>query len=135
MFTILLDEQLTGYLRYIRSLAESEGWEAFARQLGVRFTNFPEVGLANGTPDRDVWIFCQSHGYYLLTDNRNAKGNDSLEETIRHCNTPTSLPVFNIGDRDRFAHDGQCALSVIVSMFDRLMDAQNLRGTGRHYLP
>lgn len=135
MFTILLDEQLTGYVGYFRTLAESDAWKALTQLLGVRFTNFPEIGLAAGTVDRDVWHYCQTQRIYLLTDNRNRRGADSLEETIRQYNTPMSLPVFTVSDRDRFANDRAYAERVIGSLFDRLIDADNLVGTGRLFLP
>ena len=54
MFTILLDEQLTGYVGYFRTLAESDAWKVIAQLLDVRFTNFPEMGLAVGTVDLDL---------------------------------------------------------------------------------
>jgi hypothetical protein len=135
VFTILLDEQLTGYVGYFRSLAESDAWTAIAELLGVRFTNFPEISLAAGTVDRDLWYFCQAQGMYLLTDNRNQQGADSLEEAIRQYNTPASLPVFTVSDRDRFANDRAYAERVIESLFERLIDANNLVGTGRLFLP
>jgi len=135
VFTILLDEQLTGYVGYFRALAESDAWKATAQLLNVRFAHFPELGLTAGTADRDLWHYCQAQRIYLLTDNRNQQGTDSLEETIRQCNTPASLPVFTVSDRDRFANDRAYAERVIESLFDRLIDADNLVGTGRLFLP
>jgi hypothetical protein len=135
VFTILLDEQLTGYARYIRSLAESDAWRSISELLDVRFVNFPGSGLATGTSDRDVWQFCQSQQFYLLTDNRNHDDVDSLEETIRQFNTLTSLPVFTVSDRERLANDRSYAEQVIESLFDKLIDPDNLMGTGRIYLP
>jgi hypothetical protein len=106
-----------------------------ATLLEVRFATFDDVGLGTGTPDRDLWYYCQAKGYYLLTDNRNAKDDDSLEVMIRNHNTPTSLPIFNVSDRSRLAADHDYAIRVFVTLMERLMDADNLRGTGRHYLP
>src|SRR5205814_60732 len=83
-----------------------------------------------GTSDRDLWHFCQSRGVYLLTDNRNASGRDSLEETIHEFNTFTCLPVFTISDRDRLINERSYAERVIATLFDRLIDAENLKGTG-----
>jgi hypothetical protein len=123
VFTILLDEQLTGYVGYFRSLAESDAWKAIAQL------------LAAGTADHDLWRYCQAQSIYLLTDNRNQEGTGSLEETIRQFNTPTCLPVFTVSDRDRFANDRAYADRVFESLFDRLIDADNLLGTGRLYLP
>jgi hypothetical protein len=135
VFTILLDEQLTGYAGYFQSLAESDTWRSIARLLDVRFVSFPDSGLATGSSDCDVWQSCQDRGFYLLTDNRNRRGADSLEETIRRRNMPASLPVFTISDRARFANERSYAERVIESLFDRLMQADNLLGTGRLYLP
>lgn len=135
MFTILLDEPPIGYIGYFRTLAESDAWKAIAQLLGVQFSNFPEMGLAAGMVDRDLWHFCQSQGIYLLTDNRNQQGGDSLEETIRQYNTPVSLPVFTVSDRNRFANERAYAERTIESLFDRLIDADNLVGTGRLFLP
>src|SRR5256885_962433 len=36
-------------------------------------------------------------------NNRNQQGADSLEETLHQYNTPASLPVFTVLDRDTFA--------------------------------
>jgi hypothetical protein len=135
VFNVLLDEQLTGYVGYFRALAASDTWTAISDLLDVRFANFPEMGLAAGTVDRDLWHYCQAQGIYLLTDNRNQQGTDSLEETIRQYNTPASLPIFTVSDRDRFANDRAYADRVIGALFDRLIDASNLVGTGRLFLP
>jgi hypothetical protein len=135
VFTILLDEQLTGFLGYFRALATSEDWNSLAELLGVRIVDFNDVGLATGTSDRDLWLFCQSRRLYLLTDNRNAGGSDSLELTIREFNTATSLPVFTVSDRDRLTNERSYSERVIESLFERLIDAENLMGAGRLYLP
>jgi hypothetical protein len=132
---VLLDEQMAGDVGYLRSVAESADWQSVATLLELRFATFDEVGLASGTPDRDLWDYCQANGFYLLTDNRNAKDDDSLEVTIRNHNTPTSLPIFNVSDRPRLAADNDYASRVVVTLMERLIDADNLRGTGRHYLP
>jgi hypothetical protein len=135
VFTILLDEQMTGYDGYLRSIAESDAWQSVTQLLGVRFLTFPEVRLTAGALDRHVWQFCQSERFYLLTDNRNRDGADSLEETIRQSNTPASLPVFTVSDRERLANVRSYAERVIEALLDKLIDADNLMGTGRIYLP
>lgn len=135
MLTILLDEQLTGFIDIIRALAESDSWKSISELLEVRFVNFPGIGLRAGMSDRDLWQYCQSNGYYLLTDNRNLSGKESLEETIRLLNADECLPVLTISDRGRFANDREYADSVVESLLDKLIDAENLRGTGRLFLP
>ena len=59
----------------------------------------------------------------------------SLVETIRRHNTPTSLPVFNIANRNRFARRHSYALRSIESLLDKLFYAENLLGTGRLFVP
>lgn len=43
--------------------------------------------------DAMVWHACQEHVLVLITSNRNQKGNESLEATIRERTTSNSLPV------------------------------------------
>ena len=71
----------------------------------------------------------------LLTENRNAEGPESLEETIRTLNTPNSLPVLTMTNPRRFARDKSYADRVTDRVLDYLLDLDNLRGTGRLYVP
>lgn len=71
---------------------------------------------------------------FLLTGNRNKRGDDSLEQTIRDENSAIALPVITVGDADRLAERAyreDCA--------DRLLDIvlypQNYLGTGRQFIP
>jgi len=103
--------------------------------LDVRLNNFKEVGLAKGTQDDQVWELCQRDQVYLLTDNRNEDTANSLETIIRTRNSPTCLPVFTISDLNRFRSDREYAEAVIAKLLEYLIDPENLRGTGRLYLP
>ena len=76
MTIVLLDEQLSGYVGYCRSLSSSETCEYLAKLVEVQFKTFAESGLASGASDLEVWQYCQTHRCYLLTDNRNADGDD-----------------------------------------------------------
>jgi hypothetical protein len=133
--TVLLDEQLAGDVALLRSMAEADEWLSVSSLLELRFATFNDVGLSNGSSDRGVWEFCQTNGYFLLTDNRNADNEDSLENTIRNSNTPASLPVFTIADRPRFNADQDYALLAFEKLIEYLIDSDNLRGTGRLFLP
>ncbi len=135
MVTILLDEQMAGDVAILRSIAESVDWQSVTSLLGLRFATFADVGLSTGSSDRIVWEYCQTSGYYLLTDNRNDKDEDSLEATIRKFNKPTSLPVFNIADRPKFNADRSYAILAFEKLLEYLIEPDNLLGTGRHYLP
>ena len=96
---------------------------------------FGDVGLDDKTPDDAVWRFCQENEYVLLTNNRNCDGDDSLEATIRRCNKNDSLPVITIGDGERFMHDWDYTIRAARKAIDYLFDIDNLRGTGRLYVP
>jgi predicted MPP superfamily phosphohydrolase len=103
--------------------------------LDVRITTFEEVGLAKRTPDEQIWEFCQHQKCYLITDNRNQDTPDSLETVIRTRTLPTSLPVFTISDIHRYRSERDYVEAVVAKLLEYLMDADNLRGVGRLYLP
>lgn len=132
---ILLDAQMTGFIDYVRSLANSPAWESITRGLEVTFTNFPEERLDSAISDREVWHFCQANRLFLLTDNRNDVGIDSLESMIRTANSESCYPVFTIGSRDRFANERSYAERFIEKLLEKLLDAEALLGAGRIYLP
>ncbi len=85
--------------------------------------------------DGVVWHRCQERAALLLTNNRNDDGPDSLEATIRVHNTPHSLPVFTIGDADSILASPEYAEQVIDRLFRYLLELDNIRGTGRPFLP
>ncbi len=109
----------------------SEGW---ATLFSIRFVTFGEVGLAFDTKDREVWRFAQEKGIILLTDNRNMKEEDSLEQTLREENTMASLPVLTVGNVNRIVerkYRERCStrLAEIVSELEKYM------GTSRLFIP
>lgn len=70
----------------------------------------------------------------LLTANRNAKGEDSLEQTIREEGTSISLPVITIGNLDRLIerdYREQCSARLV----DIVLLIENYRGVGRLFIP
>ena len=64
MSTILLDEHLGGYLRYLESLTFSDYWREIAQWLDLRFVRLSDVGIPTGTSDQAIWRFCQENGLY-----------------------------------------------------------------------
>jgi len=54
---------------------------------------------------------------------------------IRTRNLRTSLPVFTISDIKRFRSDRDYVEAVVAKLLDYLVDADNILGTGRLYLP
>jgi hypothetical protein len=132
---VLLDENIDGYADYLSRHLFSPTWNDISSSLGVSIATFEQVGLAKGTPDEQIWQFCQNRQFYLLTDNRNDDKPGSLESIIRTLNLPTSVPVFTISDIPRLRTDRDYVEALVARLLEYLMDAQNLRGLGRLYLP
>jgi hypothetical protein len=62
----------------------------------IQLMTFEDVGLPADSNDRVVWRFAQTNEMLLLTANRNAKGEDSLEQVMREENQPTSFPIIRL---------------------------------------
>ena len=135
MLRVLLDENIDGYADYLSRHLFSPTWNDISSALGVRIAGFEQVGLAKGTPDVQIWQFCQDQQFYLLTDNRTDDKPGSLEAMIRTGNLPTSLPVFTISDITRLRTEREYIEALVARLLEYLMDAKNLRGVGRLYLP
>ncbi len=127
----LIDYNLTGDAVLFWGTLSSEGWLDL---LPIRFFTFREVELPMDSSDRVVWDFAQTNQMILITANRNMKGDDSLEQTMREENTPTSLPILTIGNPDRFDESGyrqRCATRLI----EILLNLENYTGVGRIFIP
>jgi hypothetical protein len=114
---------------------QSADWREFTTDLEVSCLRFRDVGLDPETTDDVVWRYCQSNGHYLLTCNRNDDSADSLQATIRREGTPTSLPVFTLPDADRVYRNSAFLDRVVGKLLDFVGDGDNIRGTGRLYVP
>jgi hypothetical protein len=132
---ILSDVNIVGHVRVLFVRLESESWRELWGPLALPLITFPDLGLAPEAPDSLLWQVCQQQQVLLLTANRNMEGPDSLEETIRHRNTPASLPVFTIATVDRILHSRVYAERVVAKLLEYLMDLDQVRGAGRLYLP
>ncbi|MGH9842150.1 MAG: ACP S-malonyltransferase [Blastocatellia bacterium] len=98
MTTILVDHNMEGDATLLWGTIAGDGWLEI---VPMRLATFADVNLPVDSNDRVVWRFAQEHRMLLLTDNRNMKGDDSLEQTIREEITADSLPVITIGSLDR----------------------------------
>ncbi len=128
---VLVDYNLTGYIVLLQGTLASEGW---LELLSIQFMTLQEVGLAADTNDRIIWQFVQSNQMLLLTANRNAKGEDSLEQTMREEGTEKSLPVLTIGSLDRMmerSYREQCSARIA----DIILYVENYLGVSRIYIP
>ena len=88
MSTILVDQDIEGQVLLLWGALAAEGWLELCP---LTLVTFVQGGLPVDSSDRAVWRFAQAHGMILLTHNRNMNDVDSLEQTIREENTPTSL--------------------------------------------
>lgn len=128
---VLVDYNLTGYIVLLQGTLAAEGWLDL---LAIRFVNLTEAGLASDSSDRSIWRFAQSNQMLLLTANRNAKGKDSLEQTIREEGTSTSLPVITIASLDRLIereYREQCS----ARLADIVLYVEDYLGVSRLFIP
>jgi hypothetical protein len=132
---VLIDANIQGHGVHIWMRLQTSEWHEFTTSLDVSFCTFREVGLDPAAADNVVWRFCQSQGFYLLTSNRNEDSEESLEATLRREGTADSLPVFTLPLPDCIFSSPAFLERVIAKLFDYVLDADNIRGTGRLYLP
>lgn len=100
----------------------------------IEFATLKEVGLAADTDDRTIWRFAQSNQMILLTASRNAKGKDSLEQTMSEEGLSTSLPVLTIAKLDRFIerdYREKCSARIV----EIILDLNNYLGVNRIFIP
>lgn len=135
MIKLLADVNVEGQVARLVSWMQGEYWHELWDYLDIHSLTFADVGLAAHDVDVQVWHLCQEQELYLLTNNRNDDGPDSLEATIRNCNTSVSFPVFTFSDADRILQSREYLEEVAESLFDQLLRIDNLRGTARLYLP
>lgn len=135
MVTLLVDANLDGHAELLDLRLQSDAWRELRDHLDIQFLHLEKAGLDRTTRDDVVWRFCQQHGFYLLTANRNLESEDSLEATIRREGTAESLPVFTLADADRVYQSAAYLDEVVETMVDYLFDEANCRGTGRLFLP
>jgi predicted nuclease of predicted toxin-antitoxin system len=128
---VLVDYNLTGYVVLFQGTLAAEGWLDL---LSIRFVTLKEAGLSIDSNDRIIWRFAQSNHMLLLTANRNAKGGNSLERTIREEGTSASLPVITIGNLERLVereYREQCS----ARLADIVLSIENYLGVSRLFIP
>lgn len=131
MLTVLVDHNIEGQATLLWQTILTEKWTEL---LPMQFVTFSEVNLPIDSNDRQVWRFAQANRMLLLTDNRSLNDTDSLEQTLREENTPTSLPVLTIGNKRRVGerlYREQCANRLV----DIGLDLANYLGQRRIFIP
>jgi len=135
MVRLLADNDVVGHVEDLVQELRSARWADFWVALGLGLVYFRDVGLTQTSSDRQVWLVCQTEQLLLITNNRNQEDSDSLEATLRDLNTPHSLPLFTISDIQTFRTNRSYAERVVESLYEYIIDIEDLRGTGRLYLP
>ena len=135
MIHLLADVNIQGHIEFLVLRMQAEPWLGFWSHLELSCVTFADLELTPRDSDSVIWHRCQERRAFLLTNNRNDDGPDSLENTICTCNTPQSLPVFTIGDAERLKNEREYADRVIWALLEYLLEIDNLLGTGRLFLP
>jgi len=135
VIVLLADANIQGHVEVLVRRMQAEPFIGFWHDLHLSCVSFADVGLNPADSDSAIWQRCQERRVVLLTNNRNDEGPDSLEATIRNCNTPSSLPVFTIGDAQRLRDEREYSDRVIWALLEYLVEFENLLGTGRLFLP
>jgi len=132
---IMADHNVEGHVDALLRIWTAPPWNDFWKQLGCDVESFARQGIAPDTSDAKLWRFCQQQGIVLITGNRNAEGDESLEETIRECRTDETIPVLTIGNPARILTDRSYAEDVAERILEYIVDLESLRGIGRLYVP
>ena len=131
----MADHDIEGQVQLVLHLLMSSEWHAIWTELAVRVESFASAGLPVNTLDAALWQFCQTQQIILITGNRNEDGPESLEAVLQTSNTAASMPVFTISEPQCLLSSGAYAHRVVERLIEYLVDVENLRGTGRLYLP
>jgi len=132
---IMADHNVEGHLELLLGIWTSPDWGDLWGEMSTELESFERLEIPHDTPDAELWTLCQERDIVLLTGNRNAEGEGSLENAINSLGTPNSLPVLTIGDPDRVFRDRDYAERIAAQVLEYLLDVDGLRGTGRLYVP
>jgi hypothetical protein len=129
--TILLDNDLTGNGIFIAEGLKETGWDQLIR---VEFKRLRDYDLPANLPDQDIWHFVQTHRLLLVTNNRNREDETSLQATMWRENTPESLPIVTISDKEALIQSDY-RQRVATSLVAIILELENYLGTGRVFIP
>ena len=132
---IVADNNVRGQVSYLVARMQAAPWRDFWRDLHLELLQLEDVGLDATASDLVVWQRCQAESLALITGNRPLSGPDSLEATIRMHNTADCLPVFTLADARNVETSRAYTDAIVESLLDYLQRIDEVRGTGRLYLP
>ena len=129
--TILLDNDLAGNGIFIEQGLKETGWD---QVIQVQFNRLRDYDLPANLPDHEIWRFVQLHRLLLITNNRNSEDETSLQATMRRENTPESLPIVTVSDKDALIQTDY-RQRVAQSLAEIIIYLENYLGTGRIFVP
>ena len=131
MTTILVDNDLSGHLDYLIAAVREAGWE---QDLALEFKRLRDCGLPDNCPDQKIWRYAQAQQWLIVTHNRNNKGPTSLHATIARENTPDSLPVITVSDKEKLKHPDY-RRRVVARLIEIILYPKQYLGVGRIFVP
>ena len=129
--TVLLDHDLEGQVPFLEAGWRETGWN---RYLDLELIRLRDLNVPNDASDQDIWRYVQRAHLLFLTNNRNREDATSLQATIERENTPRSLPVLTVSDKDKLvlpAYRQQAAHKLAAV----IIDLENYLGVGRVFIP
>ena len=132
---ILADINIEGIMVHLGRIWLTDTWRELWFELSISVESFESLGLRSDATDATIWRTCQEQKLILITANRNADGPSSLEIVIRDENQPESLPVITLADARRVLRERAYAERTAVQILDYLMRIDEVRGTGRLFVP
>jgi hypothetical protein len=135
MTGILADNDVQRHVEILIHILENPTWREIWRSTNLSLLSFEDLGLVRNASDAVLWQKCQEQQVILITANRNEDGPDSLQATIRAFNQPDNLPVFTLADPKRIQRNRGYAERVAERLLEYLLEIDEVKGTGRLYLP
>jgi hypothetical protein len=132
---LMADNDAGGHVAILVRIISGGDWNTFWNDLELVTVTFEDLGIDRDVSDAVLWRACQREQVVLITNNRNADDPDSLESTISAENRPDSLPVFTLARAARIATDRAYAERTAISLLDYLTGLDDVRGTGRIFIP
>jgi hypothetical protein len=117
---LLADVNVQGHLTYLRRFMEGLGILELLMEMGLTLETFRDCGLDRRINDRELWNYCQAHGWMLFTDNRNHEDENSLNATIQDSWQPGHLAVLTLANKGRFENSESYATRVAKDVAEQL---------------
>jgi hypothetical protein len=128
---LLLDNDLKGHGLFLEVAWRETGWNQL---LPLEFKMLRDFGLPDNYPDQDLWRFAQEQRMLLITHNRNREDETSLQATIERENTPESLPVLTVTNKELLV-TGEYRQRVAHALAAILIYPESYYGAGRIFVP